>query len=185
MSNTDNPGNFVQNTARAVYDALASTFRFKEKKLNPLTASLIPAFEKAAAITNPTDRVEAMVLLKEETEARFKEILKPEFKKSLLGLCVVLAAGFAGATPVVAVAGMYTFKKYMNELRAIEDMAALKDKASATIAEVVDSNLELATASPAFRRALQSSSKASSGATDRAYKALAARVKNTAPAVAR
>jgi hypothetical protein len=182
MSNTDKPGNFVQNTFRAACDGLASTFRFRETKLDPLTASLIPAFEKAAAIANPTDRVEAMVLLKEETEARFREVIRPEKKKGLLGLCVALAGSLLWTTPAVVVGGIYTLKKYMNEFRALEDMAALKDKASATIDEVVDSNLELATASPAFRRALQSPSKASSGATDRGYRALAARVKNTAPA---
>jgi hypothetical protein len=182
MLNADKPGNFLQNNFRAACDALSSTFRFKEKKLNPLTASLIPEFEKAAAIANPTDRVEAMVLLKEKTEARFKEVIKPEMKKAFIGFCVAVGAGLVGATPVTVVAGIYTFKKYLNEFRAIEDMAALKDKASATIAEVVDSNLEHATASPAFRRALQSASKPSSGATDRAYRALAARIKNTAPA---
>ncbi|MEZ0259576.1 MAG: hypothetical protein ACAH80_01115 [Alphaproteobacteria bacterium] len=185
MTNADKPGNFLQNNFRAACDALSSTFRFKEKKLNPLTASLIPAFEKAAAITNPTDRVEAMVLLKEETEARFKALVKPEMKKSLLGVSVVLGAGLMGATPVMVAAGIYTLVKYSNELRALDDMAALKDKASATIAEVVDGNLELAQASPAFRRSLQSPSKPSSGATDRAYKALAARIKTAVPSVAR
>lgn len=144
-------------------------FNFKSKKLNPVTADLIAKFEKASAVTSPTERVEALMVLREETNSRIASIRRPEATEGLLGVGVILV-GHLLAFPLVAGAGvLWVAKKFLNDNRVEKDREVLLAKIDTAVSEVVENNPQDAMASPAFVNSLKASFKKASENTNAAF----------------
>ena len=156
-------------------------FNFKSKKLNPVTADLISEFEKASAVTSPTERVEALMLLKEETKSKIAKIRRPEAIEGLLGVGVILV-GHLFAAPLVAGAGvLWVAKKFLNDNRAEKDKEVLIAKIDTAVSEVVENNVQDAMASPAFVKSLKSSFEKASEIDNSAFTDMIKRTKPSLP----
>lgn len=154
-------------------------FNFKSKQLNPVTADLISKFEKASAVTSPTERVEALMSLREETNSRIASIRRPEATEGLLGVGVMLV-GHLLAAPLVTGAGvLWVAKKFLNENRLEKDREVLLAKIDTAVSEVFENNPQDAMASPAFVKSLKASFKKASGNTNAAFTDM---IKRTRPA---
>jgi hypothetical protein len=153
-------------------------FNFKSKKLNPVTRELVQKYETAAAIENLAERVEALMLLKDEVKEKLDKLSRRENNKILLGVGGAAASSIASLGAGIAASFIYGVKKIFNSNRAGKDQEVLLEKINSAISDVSESNLEAALASPAFVKALKSSFKKASEPANENYAEI---VMRTAP----